>query len=114
MLTVEWLRGYGAKVDEALGRCMNNEAFYLRLVGKAIGDPDFERLGEAIRAKDLDTGFELAHKLKGMLANLSLTPISAPVEKMTELLRNRTDTDYGPYLDEIADRREKLIEQLGK
>ena len=29
---------------------MNNEAFYLRLVGMALSDGSFERLGEAIAA----------------------------------------------------------------
>ena len=114
MLTIAWLREYGANVDEALGRCLNNEAFYLRLVNKALEDPDFDRLREAVTAKDLDAGFELAHKLKGMLANLSVTPLSKPIEAMTELLRSRTDTDYSPYLDEIAAQREKLIGKMAE
>ena len=32
MLTVEKLKEYGADTGEGLNRCMNNEAFYLRLV----------------------------------------------------------------------------------
>ena len=36
MLSVEALREFGADVDSALIRCMNNEAFYLRLVRMAI------------------------------------------------------------------------------
>ena len=108
MLTIENLRAFGANVDEGLERCMSNEAFYLRLVGKAIGDPDFENLGEAVARGDLDSAFQMAHKLKGTTANLALTPICRPVTEMTELLRDRTETDYGPYLAEIAAQREKL------
>jgi len=112
MLTVELLRAYGANVDEALKRCMNNEAFYLRLVDRAINDPDFEGLPEAVEQKDLDRGFELAHRLKGVMANLSLTPLGGPIAEITELLRSRTDTDYGPYLEEIAAQRKRLFEMI--
>ena len=44
MITVETLRAWGANVDEALERCLGNEAFYLRLTEKALQDPSFDRL----------------------------------------------------------------------
>ncbi len=31
MLTIEKLRAWGADTEDGLRRCMNNEAFYLRL-----------------------------------------------------------------------------------
>ena len=61
MLTIEKLRAYGANVDEGLGRCMNNEAFYLRLVNMAVGDAGFERLHTALKQGDRKEGFEAAH-----------------------------------------------------
>ena len=61
---------------------------------------------------DLGRGFELAHALKGVSANLSLTPIETPVREITELLRNRAETDYGPYLDRIGEAKKKLTELL--
>ena len=109
MLTVELLRAYGANVDDALERCMNNEAFYLRLVGKAINDPDFENLREAVERKDLERGFDIAHKLTGTTQTLSLTPLSVPVAEITELLRSRAEADYAPYLAEIASQRDRLL-----
>ena len=36
MLTVETLRAYGADVDEGITRCMGNEQFYMKLVGKLL------------------------------------------------------------------------------
>ena len=109
MLTVGLLREYGANVDEALERCLNNEEFYLRLVKKALDSPDFELLNEAISAKNLDSAFELAHKLKGALSNLSLTPLCTPVAEITELLRSRSDIDYSSYLERITAAREEII-----
>ena len=107
-MTLDALREYGAAVDEGLTRCMNNEAFYLRLVGTVTADTKLETLEKALREKDLDAAFEAAHALKGMYANLALTPLTVPVSEMTELLRSRTDTDYSPLLEEAKAQFEKL------
>ena len=112
MLTTNDLRAWGANVDEALVRCMNNETFYLMLVGKAVRDPQFDRLEDACASGDLDQGFDAAHALKGMMANLALTPILQPVEKITELLRGRTKTNYTPLVEEIMQQRSRLMERM--
>ena len=61
--------------------------------------------------KDLDAAFEVAHALKGMYGNISLTPIYKPLSEMTELLRSRTDTDYSALLAE-AKKQKKILEEL--
>ena len=33
MLTIDKLNAFGADTQTGLGRCMNNEAFYFRLIG---------------------------------------------------------------------------------
>ena len=101
MLTIETLKEFGADVNEGLNRCMNNESFYLMLIGKALADNRLEQLEEQLSNKDLDGAFESAHALKGMYANLSLTPLSKPIIEMTELLRSRTEMDYSSLLDEV-------------
>ena len=113
MITLEQLRAWGADVDDAMPRCLNNEAFYLRLVGKAVEEPAFDRLRETLEAGDLDKAFEQAHALKGVTGNLALTPIDKPVRGITELLRSRTDMDYGPLLAEILSQRDALRELCG-
>jgi hypothetical protein len=42
--------------------------------------------------------------------NLALTPIDRSVREITELLRSRTDMDYGPLLAEILLQRDALRE----
>ena len=108
MLTVDALQEFGADTAEGLARCMNNEQFYLRLVAMAVGDANFEKLADAIGAQDFKAAFEAAHALKGLVGNLSLTPLYEPVCRITELLRSRTDTDYTPLLEEISAQKEKL------
>ncbi|MBR1863802.1 MAG: Hpt domain-containing protein [Ruminococcus sp.] len=113
MLTIDALRAYGADVEDGLKRCLDNEAFYLRLVNTVIPDTKVGELSAAIAAGDLDKAFELAHALKGMYGNLSLTPLSGPVSEITELLRSRTVTDYGPLMETILSRKAEL-EELAK
>ena len=108
MITIDGLRAFGAGVDEGLARCMNNEAFYVRLVEKVLKDKGFDELDAAVAAHDTDAAFEAAHKLKGVLANLALTPICEPVTQMVELLRNRTDTDYSQYMKRIKEKKAQL------
>ena len=112
MLTIDSLEAFGADTDDALARCMGNEAFYFKLIGKVLDDKNFEVLEQAIHAKDLDKAFEAAHSLKGVLGNLSLTPVYDPVNEMTELLRSRNDVDYTTYLKAIADKKAELTKLL--
>ncbi|MBR4344509.1 MAG: Hpt domain-containing protein [Lachnospiraceae bacterium] len=108
MITIDSLKKYGADVNDGLTRCMNNESFYLMLVGKVLADKRLEQLEEQLGNKDYNGAFESAHALKGMYSNLSLTPLTKPISEMTELLRNRTDTDYSELLKETKTQFETL------
>ncbi len=109
MLTIDALRDYGANVTDGLARCMNNEAFYLRLVNMAVQDGNYGKLYDAVEQKDFDAAFKAAHALKGVLGNLSLTPLGEPVSKLTELLRSHADADYAAYIALIKEQHEKLL-----
>ena len=108
MLTIEALRGLGADVEDGVRRCVNNEAFYLKMVEKAVADLDTAELRSALAEENLDRAFEICHGMKGVLANLSLTPALRPASEMTELLRKRIRTDYEPLTAEL----EKQLELL--
>ena len=109
MLTIEGLQALGVNTQEGLERCLNNEAFYFRLVTKALEDDHVERLQAAIDANDLDTAFELVHALKGVFGNLALTPLFDIVNEMTERLRNREQIDYTDYLTAISEKKAALL-----
>jgi HPt (histidine-containing phosphotransfer) domain-containing protein len=101
MLTVEGLKALGANTDEGISRCMGNEDFYLKMVTMSLGDANFDRLRTSLEAGDLDEAFESAHALKGVLSNVSLTSLAAPVIEITEDLRARTDKDYSEQMNAI-------------
>ena len=109
MVSIDALRAYGAKVDEGLARCLNNEAFYLRMVSLALSDANFDALRTAMAAGDAQKAFEAAHALKGATGNVALTPIYEPVCRLTELLRGQSGAVAGSeaLVDEIMTQLDK-------
>ena len=101
MLTIDKLKELGADTESGINRCVGNEDFYLKIVGMVLNSGDFDALKEAIDNGDLDTGFEKAHALKGIVSNASLDSLLAPVVEITEHLRAREDMDYAPLVDAI-------------
>ena len=109
MLTIESLKRYGAEVDKGLSRCANNEALYLRLVNVMLQELQKDELGAALNAGDLEKAFAVAHKLKGGLTNLALTPLSDPVSELTELLRTKTPGDYAALHAVVVEKTNDLL-----
>ena len=109
MLTIDTLKRFGADTDDGLSRCLGNEDFYFKLIGKVVEDKNFACLEESIAAGDLDKAFDAAHSLKGVLGNLALTPIFNPVCELVELLRGKKEmVDTGTLVETILSEREKL------
>ena len=52
MITVEKLRSIGISPEDGLGRCLNNEEFYLSLVKMIPGDEGFSKLEEAYTLRE--------------------------------------------------------------
>jgi HPt (histidine-containing phosphotransfer) domain-containing protein len=109
MLTIDDLRSFGADTKAGLNRCMNNEKLYILLVTKALQDANFDRLVSAVDANDRKAAFEAVHVLKGVMGNLSLTPLFDVVSVMTELLRTGQEADYSTLLEQLLQKREELI-----
>lgn len=108
MITIEALKEYGADTEKGLAMCMGNEALYLKLVGSVPKEPRFDELKNALEKKDYDAAFDAAHALKGVLGNLSLTPLYDKASVITEHLRSRTDMDYSGFVTELMDKKEAL------
>ncbi|MBQ9443461.1 MAG: Hpt domain-containing protein [Lachnospiraceae bacterium] len=109
MITIETLREYGADTDEAVARCLGNEEFYLKLVKQFLNDEHFDKLKEALAAGDQDEAFSMAHALKGVVTNLSLTPLAEPVADITEALRAKDEAaDYAALIGTMDEQLEKL------
>jgi len=108
MITIEKLNRFGADTEEGIARCAGMESLYLRLVGMVPKESNFDLLKESLEKNDLDQAFAAAHALKGVLGNLSLTPMYDLVADMTEPLRSRTEMDYSGQLKELLKMKENL------
>ncbi|WP_407458198.1 Hpt domain-containing protein [Fibrobacter sp.] len=108
MITIEKLNAFGANTAEGLARCFGNEALYLKLVATIPGEGNFDKLKNTLDAGDLENAFLAAHALKGVLGNLSLTPLYVKIADMTEHLRSKTDMDYSVQLADILAQKEEL------
>ena len=109
MITLDKLNQFGANTKEGLDRCMNNEAFYLRLVDKGINDDSFIKLKDELEKKNYDEAFKIAHSLKGVLGNLSLTPLYDLAVEITENLRISKEIDYFELINKLLNKREELL-----
>lgn len=108
MNMIEKLNAFGADTAEGISRCCGSEALYLRLVKMIPEEKGFDALQNAIEANDPEAAFAAAHTLKGVLGNLSLTPMYELASDMTELLRAREGTDYASMLRELLTLRDEL------
>ena len=108
MITLDALKEFGADTEKGLTMCMGNEALYLKLVGSVPTEKSFDNLADALKKKDLDAAFDAAHALKGVLGNLSLTPLYEKASKITELLRARSEADYEKMMADLNEERDKL------
>ena len=94
MITIDKLNKFGVDTSDALARLMNNEELYLKLINKFILDDSFNKLKDAINFKNLKDAFYLSHALKGVVGNLSITPLYEIINELTEHLRNNENIDY--------------------
>ena len=111
-MTIEQLQSFGVDTKEGLTRCMNNEAFYFKMLKMGLSNDQFEKLEKALAANNIDEAFEAAHALKGVLGNLALTPLYNPLAEMTEMLRAKQSADYVTMYQPILELRNQLADMV--
>ena len=84
----EELREWNCDVDGALARFLDDTELYLTCLDTVVTDKAFGILGEALVDRDVSLAFDSAHTLKGVFANMGLTPMFRIVECIVEPLRD--------------------------
>ena len=108
---------YGGDYDKTMERFMNNENLYYKILPMLFQDNNLQKLGTALETGDFDSAFIAAHTLKGVSANLGLTPLYDAVCRIVEPLRNQDKIDYAPMYQAIQvefQRVNTLWEQIEK
>lgn len=79
----------GIDYDQGVNRFMGNTGLYEKFALKFLDDPTFAKLQEALDAKDVEEGFNMAHTLKGVAGNLSFNTFLDAVIPVVEALRSK-------------------------
>lgn len=109
MSFMEELKQLGVNVDEALERFMNNTSLYERMLGKLIDAVNSTEVMPAFEAQDLETALTNAHTLKGVMGNLSITPLYNAYSDIVRLLRENKPEQARKVLEEALPVQEKII-----
>jgi HPt (histidine-containing phosphotransfer) domain-containing protein len=83
---IDGLKAY-IDVDSALARIRGNRKVFKMLLGTFLKDPEIEPLKEAIRAGAAKEAAGLAHKVKGVSANLSLVALNKAIVEIEAALK---------------------------
>lgn len=107
------LEDWGCDLEGALERFLDDKELYMSCLQTVISDTAFEKLGEALEDKLVPEAFDYAHTLKGVFANLGLTPMFVIVEQIVEPLRTGSaDNLLEPY-GQLLEANEHLKQILG-
>lgn len=84
---IEELRAWGCDVEGALERFLEDEELYYSCLKMVSEDASLARLEEQLRAGEVEEAFDSAHTLKGIIANVGLTPMFEIIVRIVEPLR---------------------------
>jgi len=107
------LEDWGCDIDGALERFLDDEELYVTCLETVVTDHNFEKLGEALEEKAVSDAFDYAHTLKGVFANLGLTPMYMIVEKIVEPLRSGNANNLEDAYQELLLSNKRLRSILG-
>lgn len=105
---LDQLRTMGCDIDGAMGRFLNKEDFYAKIYRKFLVEKSFEALGVSLKEKNTDDAFRHSHTLKGVCANMGLTPLLDIVVKIVEPCR------AGEYSDDLLKYYDDLMAEFEK
>lgn len=98
---IENLRAWGADIDGAMGRFLDDEEFYIDCLNRFVQDANILRLKKAVENGNRAEIFEASHALKGTTGTLGLNPlyqtISILVEDSRFLLKDTVKNDYDTF-----------------
>ncbi len=114
MELIEELEGMGVNADEALKRFLNNRALYEKMLKKLPDSMKGKQVMEAIDAGNIETAIETAHTMKGVLGNLSVTPLYEAYTKIVALLRENNQEEAKRILKDSFPVEEQVIACIEK
>ncbi len=101
------LRKRGCDIDGTMGRFLDDEEFYGQCYAQVMVDDNYKRLKDALAQDNTVEAFEAAHSLKGVIANMGITPMYDVVVDIVEPLRAGNSAGLMPICDKLLAMREE-------
>lgn len=103
--------------DEGLKRFSGYEALYVKYLKRFVEDDMEKLLNEQMSAEDYEKAYETAHKLKGIIGNLSINGLYRTVTRFCDCLKNGADIEsavqiYPDFVEEMAKAKAVIKAQL--
>lgn len=114
MSMITELKDLGVNTDEGLGRFLNNEALYEKMLKKLPDSMKSGQVLEAIEKGEINSAIEISHTMKGVLGNLSITPLYEAYTKIVALLREGRQDEAKNILTESFPIEEKVLTCIRK
>lgn len=108
------LRDWNCDVNGALERFVGDEELYKTCLHSVMADEAFVGLGGALERREIKEAFDYAHTLKGVLANMGLTPMYDITVRIVEPLRAGVSEGLMPIYEELMQAKEYLGTLLGE
>jgi HPt (histidine-containing phosphotransfer) domain-containing protein len=86
----------GADFEDVMSR-LRKEERVKRFLLKIPDDQTFALLCDSMEKREMDEAFRAAHTLKGICQNMSLTPLSRSVTRLSDHLKE--NREYSPELE---------------
>ncbi|MEG0176438.1 Hpt domain-containing protein [Anaerorhabdus sp.] len=112
MDVIQYLNEIGCDTNNALERVNKDKTFYVSCLIDLIQDQNFNQLIDAVNQGNLEQAFFRAHTLKGILANLGITPFYQEIVPLVELLRESNMKDAKIPCNLFIVKYEKFINDL--
>lgn len=104
----------GADTDDALTRFMNNSALYERMLKKLPKLIEQAPVMPFMESGDLETAMSNAHTLKGVIGNLSITPLFNDYSEIVNLLRENKPDKAEELLRQTFEIQQKFVDCIKK
>ncbi|MDY4784853.1 Hpt domain-containing protein [Pygmaiobacter massiliensis] len=102
------LQAWGCDIPAAIDRVLGDKELYCSCLELFAEDENFELCAKALHEQNYRAAFEAAHALKGVAANLELTPLRTCISALVEQLRHKQTDGLEPYWTAIQAARTQL------
>ncbi len=110
----EELISQGVDYNTALERFMGKDDLYERFLVKFLEDENFRKLGENIKAGNVEEAFKCAHTLKGLSGNLGFDNLLEEDAQIVEILRSGSLDGVEELYEVLSERYHKLCDTIKK